>query len=137
MTTPRKRERSGESLDPPVDFLDADQHADQDEMVSGYVLFVQSQLDDVNHENHVIALCNLVCTVAICANELGKRCMKNGPREITALLKDSEIQNTVRQAWQEKKYRAIRMIREWFLNRCSQAHALFSRVSDRTHSQEN
>ena len=111
-----------ELTDAAVDFLSDEEHMDQDEQVLEYfdpALF-EKFLDDVSHENHARNLRLLVREVSWCANSGGKKYMQESATEIAAVLQDSKIQHIVQQAWQEKKFRTIRMIREWSLRQSSE-----------------
>ena len=108
MSTVKKREL----LDTAVDFLSAEEHAAQDKEVLEDAIISAQALDDVGHRKHARVLRSLVGEVSWCANAGGKKYMVASLNEIVALLQDSEIQDIVRQAWREKKFRAIRMIRE-------------------------
>ncbi len=106
MSTVKKREL----LDTAVDFLSDEEHVAQDKEVLEGEISAQA-LDDVGHKKHARNLRTLVVEVSMCANAGGKKYMVSSD-EIAVVLQDSDIQDIVRQAWREKKFRAIRMIRE-------------------------
>ena len=117
MSTSRKRELSGSTVDDP---LSEEQHEAQDDRVIDDTEHLVGPLKNAEADaKFVKALGRLVKLVAFNANSIDTPYMKTDPNDIATILQHERVRNTVEQAWREQKFKAIRMIREQFPKRFS------------------
>ena len=113
MSTSRKRELSGSTVDP----LSEEQHEAQDDQVIDDTEHLVGPLKNAADAKYVNALGRFVKQVALNANSVGTPYMKTDRDHIATVLQYEHVRNTAEQAWREQKFKAIRMIREQFPKR--------------------